>query len=1022
MSDYSDIHPQVTGMTAFDGSAQDATGKAGIATQPDEALPENPFPGLKPYEDSDHYPFMGRERETSELLDRLGGHHFLAVIGVSGSGKSSLVLASLIPEVRQGFVRGGSTLWSTAVIRPGKKPIDALATELEKRAIAGPGVDVRETLAEGSEGLKKLAGKLVEGYRLLIVVDQFEEIFRYKDLSRSDGPDSKATAIKQADAFVSLLLKALADERVFIVITMRSDFIGDCAQFQGLPEEINKGQYLIPALSEKQKKEIIQRPPWARRADVAAPLVQRLLSDVGPDPAHLPVLQHALRRIWDHWVTHADLKLKDKTGKYAVRIDVQNYEAIGGFDGAMDKHARKALSDLSGLELWITKRLFQRITSGREGGGIPTRRPTELKDIFSVTGATEGPERQALIREIIARFRSEEFSFLTSPEIGELNDESIIDISHESLCIRWALLKKWVEEEAHSRWWYDRVTESAILATRRQDFRAPLPDGELSEVLKYLPNICNEEPSPDHEPWTQPWSLRYNKDFDAVEEYVKYSLEEQKLRESAKEEAHQRELKFKDSELRLRDLEIDREKQEKELARERQENELRLKDLELKAEATKVRESARKVKQLAAVVMVLVALVALVLSFYLLTWEPSKRLAAQNLANIQASFQNRYGEIWPEVAAFLLVASHNRKAIDSNENLLDWENIDQITQSRKAGETSRRSPSPAYPLCPDGSHILVWEGAPNEAKQIESLFSKDLTPDESFQKAFPDLSAVSPDGAYVATKCRANHEASLVMVNGNSPEDRLKTDYKCDSDPVSIENQSTEVKDKTIERIVVVERRGLHTFSRSKDSPKKIIPEKLNVYNALLDTPHLGTGAHYLAVLPRSDEAKVDKAEAHVAKVLVFDTILARKIGFDFDAGRRTCPGISSKPQSSINESKKPNSSVTSLTKPQPPNYSTTSIVVGKDLLSVGYSDGVVVVTSLSHIGPKPVQFCIADPFQQPSPVSFMALSGDGKLLAIANANAALRVVEFGPGSRPLSKSLSKSSGKCTISEPRSLK
>jgi ABC-type cobalamin/Fe3+-siderophores transport system ATPase subunit len=221
----------------------------------------NPFPGLRPFRQEEEYLFFGRERQVDTLVDRLCATHFLAVVGTSGSGKSSLVNCGLVPALHRGLMAQAGSAWRVACLRPGNRPIAALA-----EALAAPGVLTMEAaeetgftraeLVEATLRLSKLG--LIDmfeqshrdaSWNLLVVVDQFEELFRYRALAEKTS--ASASAGDDAIAFVNLLLEAGANCAlpVYIVLTMRSDFLGDCAQFFGLPEAINRGQYLVPRMT-----------------------------------------------------------------------------------------------------------------------------------------------------------------------------------------------------------------------------------------------------------------------------------------------------------------------------------------------------------------------------------------------------------------------------------------------------------------------------------------------------------------------------------------------------------------------------------------------------------------------------------------------------------------------------------------------------------------------------------------------------------------------------------------------------
>ncbi len=271
------------------------------------ARPTNPFPGLRPFETDEYRLFFGREGQSDALLERLERSRFLAVVGTSGSGKSSLVRAGLLPALRGGMMAGAGAGWRVGVARPGHDPFGNLARALaEEGVLASAGASLapaeREAIVEamlrgGSLGLVDAARSARLGSeKLLVVIDQFEELFRFR-AARA------ATADDEASAFVKLLLEAARQREVpvYVVLTMRSDFLGDCAQFQGLPEAINDGQYLIPRMTRDERRFAIVGPVRVARARMTEPLVNRLLNDVGDNPDQLPILQHALMRTWDEW-------------------------------------------------------------------------------------------------------------------------------------------------------------------------------------------------------------------------------------------------------------------------------------------------------------------------------------------------------------------------------------------------------------------------------------------------------------------------------------------------------------------------------------------------------------------------------------------------------------------------------------------------------------------------------------------------------------------------------------------------
>ena len=213
-----------------------------------------PFPGLRPFQLEESHLFFGREEQTGQLLERLGHTRFLAVVGASGSGKSSLVRAGLLPQLYGGTMVKTSVNWEIAIMRPGGDPITNLARCLVDSDIfedhSGDQVQLLRTMLSRS-GLGLLEAyrqsEIEPGTNLLILVDQFEEIFRFRQ--------SGSKASEEAADFIELILEASWHEElpIYVILTMRSDFLGDCAEFKNLAEAVNEGEYLIPRLNRRQR-------------------------------------------------------------------------------------------------------------------------------------------------------------------------------------------------------------------------------------------------------------------------------------------------------------------------------------------------------------------------------------------------------------------------------------------------------------------------------------------------------------------------------------------------------------------------------------------------------------------------------------------------------------------------------------------------------------------------------------------------------------------------------------------------
>lgn len=429
--------------------------------RPGNAAPplRNPFPGLRPFEADETHLFFGRDGQSAEIVARLARQRFVAVVGTSGSGKSSLVRAGLLPMLEGGFMAGAGSFWRFAVMRPGNDPIHQLALALADPAVlGGDAVDpaLRTPLVEAV--LRRSALGLIDAFRqarlapqenLLVVVDQFEELFRFKGLGR---PAAGATpAGDDGSAFVNLLIEAAraAALPIYIVLTMRSDFLGDCARFRDLPETLNDGQYLVPRLNRDQRRATIEGPIAVSGATIAPRLTQRLLNDAGEDPDALPVQQHALMRTWDAWYA---------AGAQGP-IDLPHYLAVGGMAQALSQHADQAYAALAAHEgdQAVAQQLFrglcERLADYRE-----TRRPTRLADLCEAAGTD-----LATMTRVIDAFRRDGRTFIVPGWPTALTPDSVIDLSHESLIRQWSTLRDWVQRESRSAALYQRLRQTALL-------------------------------------------------------------------------------------------------------------------------------------------------------------------------------------------------------------------------------------------------------------------------------------------------------------------------------------------------------------------------------------------------------------------------------------------------------------------------------------------------------------------------------------------------------------------------------
>ena len=289
-----------------------------------------PYPGLRPFEFHEAPLFYGREKHIVGMLDILQRHHFLAVVGSGGCGKSSLVRAGLLPALHRRYLGERDAEWRFVIMKPGSDPFENLARAVVTTS-QSDGLDcsprqvdsdevafcTRELL-RGPQGLLDAIDDFLPGKHthVIVLADQFEEIFRFTHRDRhADLHDRQVDpeGLDDAIAFVDLLLSTAGKKhsRIYVALTMRSDFLGDSDAFRDLPEAINRSQFLPPRLTREELRDAIERPPQNPRFDgppdehsavaksrIEPEVVSELLAAMGDRQDQLPLIQHALMRMW----------------------------------------------------------------------------------------------------------------------------------------------------------------------------------------------------------------------------------------------------------------------------------------------------------------------------------------------------------------------------------------------------------------------------------------------------------------------------------------------------------------------------------------------------------------------------------------------------------------------------------------------------------------------------------------------------------------------------------------------------
>jgi hypothetical protein len=483
---------------------------------PSQVGTENPFPGLRPFKIEESHLFFGREGQSDEVLLKLSKSRFVGVIGPSGSGKSSFIYCGVLPILYGGFLTDASPNWEVVVSRPGAGPIDNLAEALLKTSRDYIGADpedrkikktiVSTLLRSSSLGLVEAIqqSRRSDDVNYLIMIDQFEELFRFKD---STDPNS----VNETLEFVNLLMEAInyEDAPIYIAITMRSDFIGDCAQFPELTRKINDSHYLIPQMTRDQKRRAIEGPVAVGGAHITPRLTQQLLNDLGDNPDQLPILQHALMRTWSYWAKYRDYE--DEL------VDLKHYEAIGTMAEALSMHANEAFDELDEEQQRICEMMFKAITEKR-GENFGIRRPTRLNEIAAISDVSEED-----VMGVIEKFREPGRSLLTPSYGTPLGSKSMIDISHESLMRIWVRLKNWVDDEADAVQMYQRLAEAASMyqVGKAGLWRPPDLQLALNWQAKHKPTLV--------------WGQRYHPAFERTMIFLEYSKKEFETEQRIKE-------------------------------------------------------------------------------------------------------------------------------------------------------------------------------------------------------------------------------------------------------------------------------------------------------------------------------------------------------------------------------------------------------------------------------------------------------------------------------------------------------
>lgn len=442
-------------------------------TDIDPADIPNPFKGLEAFQQTDDAIFFGREDLTAKLLDKLNADkRFLAVVGASGSGKSSLVRAGLIPKIRDGQLTA-SEKWPLIIFTPGHRPTEALATRL--LPVMGSDRLVPEIVNILQSGPNTLH-QLVEGIladedkngRVVIVIDQFEEVF------------TRASQI-EAQRFLDLIQTAATTEdgRTIIILTMRADFFDRLTTYPELAE-LFEGEniVIVTDMTADHLRQSIEGPAAAVGLVYDQGLTDRILDDVRQQPGSLPLLQYALKALYER-----------RDGR---QLTSAAYESIGGVRRALAEHADSIFNKLSSAQQDLMQRVLLRLVEVSDTGEATRRKASRPELTFREVS-------QEAISEIIDVMTASESRLLVaSRDIQTVGDDdpdaeptTWLEISHEALLREWGQLKSWIadhEEELRSGGEFLKAATDwqRAISTQQPDFL--LRGARLERAVTWLEN------------------------------------------------------------------------------------------------------------------------------------------------------------------------------------------------------------------------------------------------------------------------------------------------------------------------------------------------------------------------------------------------------------------------------------------------------------------------------------------------------------------------------------------------------
>lgn len=444
-----------------------------------------PYKGLEFFDCNDEDPqyFFGRERLVGQLLDHVRTQPFLALVGASGNGKSSVLRAGLLHQLKSGRRIAGSDQWQILITRPDAQPMKNLAeaflpgggSQLDRAEALGRAEGL---LAEGAAGLQRLVQASVEP-RTLLVIDQFEEVF------------TRCESDEERSQYFQCLMGALAEARdkFCLIIAMRADFVGKCLaqEYSGLAQRLSDQMVNVLPLNKEELRAAICKPAERVNLGVEPALVTEILNDIQDAPGSLPLLQYTLKELWQ----------RRENGQ----LKLAAYQTLGGISGTLDQRATEIYNRFGSDQQRTARHIFQQLTQLGEGTE-DTRRRVFLENLIA-----EPLHPSERVKQVIDTLADTENRLLVTSEVvgkgaatvGKAPERrAIVDVAHEALIRHWRLLRRWIEQNRDLLRQQRRIEASTVAWQERGKNKGYLLQGILlTEAIQFQEKQAESFPLSD---------------------------------------------------------------------------------------------------------------------------------------------------------------------------------------------------------------------------------------------------------------------------------------------------------------------------------------------------------------------------------------------------------------------------------------------------------------------------------------------------------------------------------------------